>query len=79
MNSKDDVRELLRGALDEHASHPDACTATVEWLVPIVEKARQQAVQERDEARAWVRRLTSETRVLTCAFCGQAYPPGTWC
>ena len=32
---------------------------------------------ERDEARAWVRRLTSTQRVLTCAFCGEAYPPGT--
>lgn len=32
---------------------------------------------ERDEARAWVRRLTSTERVLTCAFCGEAYPPGT--
>lgn len=32
---------------------------------------------EREEAREWVRRLTSTTRVLTCAFCGMAYPPGT--
>ncbi len=32
---------------------------------------------ERDEARAWVRRLTAAERVLTCAFCGEAYPPGT--
>ena len=32
---------------------------------------------ERDEARNWVRRMTHETRVLTCAFCGEAYPPGT--
>ena len=32
---------------------------------------------ERDEARDWVRRLTAESRELTCAFCGVAYPPGT--
>jgi uncharacterized small protein (DUF1192 family) len=32
---------------------------------------------ERDEARGWVRRLTATERVLTCAFCGEAYPPGT--
>ncbi len=32
---------------------------------------------ERDEARSWVRRLTATQRVLTCAFCGEAYPPGT--
>src|SRR5258708_7412781 len=34
------------------------------------------ALAERDEARAWVRRLTAE-RVLTCVYCGEAYPPGT--
>lgn len=33
--------------------------------------------RERDEAREWVRRLTAQTRVLTCAFCGDEYPPGT--
>lgn len=33
--------------------------------------------RERDEARDWVRRLTVEQRTLTCAFCGQAYPPGS--
>ena len=32
---------------------------------------------EREEARDWVRRLTREQRVLTCAFCGAEYPPGT--
>lgn len=32
---------------------------------------------ERDEAREWVRRITQEQRVLTCAFCGAEYPPGT--
>jgi len=33
--------------------------------------------QELEAARAWVRRLTANERVLTCVFCGQAYPPGT--
>jgi hypothetical protein len=32
---------------------------------------------ERDEARAWVRRLTAAERVLTCVYCGEAYPPGS--
>ncbi|MHC4644201.1 MAG: hypothetical protein ACYTBJ_01770 [Planctomycetota bacterium] len=32
---------------------------------------------ERDEARDWVRRMHNDRQVLTCAFCGQAYPPGT--
>lgn len=35
------------------------------------------ADSEREEARSWVRRLTNTDRVLTCAFCGVAYPPGT--
>lgn len=33
--------------------------------------------EEREEARDWVRRITTAARVLTCAFCGEAYPPGT--
>ncbi len=32
---------------------------------------------ERDEAREWVSRLTAEERVLTCVYCGHAYPPGS--
>lgn len=32
---------------------------------------------ETEEARDWVRRLTAAERLLTCAFCGEAYPPGT--
>ncbi len=34
------------------------------------------AVAERDEARAWVKRLTSQECTLTCVYCGHAYPPG---
>lgn len=41
----------------------------------LVERARV-VVRERQEARAWVERMTAEARVLTCAFCGEAYPPG---
>ena len=37
----------------------------------------EKAEKERDEARDWVRRLTREQRVLTCVYCGQAYPPGS--
>lgn len=32
---------------------------------------------ERDEAREWVRNLTSSERTLTCVYCGNGYPPGT--
>ena len=33
--------------------------------------------QERDEARAWVDRIQNERCVMTCVYCGHAYPPGT--
>lgn len=36
-----------------------------------------EAQLERDEARDWVRKLTREERVLTCIYCGHAYPPGS--
>ena len=32
---------------------------------------------ERDEARAWVRKMVHDTQTLTCVYCGHAYPPGT--
>lgn len=35
------------------------------------------ALSEREEAREWVRKLTREDRVLTCIYCGHAYPPGS--
>lgn len=31
---------------------------------------------ERDKALAWVRSITN-TNILTCVYCGHAYPPGT--
>ena len=33
--------------------------------------------RERDEARELVRKLTAAERVLTCVYCGHAYPPGS--
>ena len=36
-----------------------------------------EVIKERDEARAWVERMQKEQRILTCVYCGQAYPPGT--
>lgn len=47
-------------------------TAVLELLDSIADLKR-----ERDEAREWVRRITAETRTLTCVYCGHAYPPGT--
>lgn len=32
---------------------------------------------ERDDAREWVRTITTAERTLTCVYCGHAYPPGT--
>lgn len=40
-------------------------------------KRAEEAERERDEARDWVRQMHRETQILTCVYCGQAYPPGT--
>ena len=45
-----------------------------------MEAARSQlatAEAERDDARAWVRKMHAETQILTCAYCGHTYLPGT--
>lgn len=34
-------------------------------------------IAEREEARALARRLVATERVLTCVYCGEAYPPGS--
>ncbi|XXX79265.1 hypothetical protein WMF30_10870 [Sorangium sp. So ce134] len=61
------VRLILEGLIERSRS---------EGAAP--ERARAEQLEaERDEARAWVRRLTAAERVLTCVYCGQAYPPGT--
>ena len=36
-----------------------------------------EARKKEQEALEWVRRLTSESRVLTCVYCGHEYPPGS--
>jgi hypothetical protein len=55
-------------------------------VVPLLNAARAlltlalqvpELTRERDDARQWVRDLTSTERVLTCIYCGHAYPPGT--
>lgn len=52
---------------------PPAEPAAVAGLLDTIESLKG----ERDEAREWVRRITAETRTLTCVYCGHAYPPGT--
>ena len=42
-----------------------------------LQKRLEQAERERDEAREWVRKMHRDAQVLTCAFCGESYPPGT--
>ena len=37
----------------------------------------KKAEEERDEERDWVRKMHREAQVLTCVYCGHAYPPGT--
>lgn len=53
----------------------DAEAERAETVARLSEVATLKA--ERDEARAWVRRLTSTERILTCVYCGEAYQPGT--
>jgi hypothetical protein len=38
---------------------------------------RDAAIREREEARDWVRKMHRDQQVLTCVYCGHAYPPGT--
>lgn len=54
------------------------CSALTLTVEPAAAKSPvAELVREREEARDWVRRLTAETRVLTCVYCGHAYPPGS--
>lgn len=59
------IEALARGDLRGAADHHDLLAAI------------ERLTNERDEARAWVRRITAAERVLTCVYCGEAYPPGT--
>ncbi len=58
---------------------PDALREIERLTDPVdgLEAKLVERTAEREEAREWVRRLTREQRVLTCAFCGAEYPPGT--
>ncbi len=83
-------RELLAGVL---SWGPEEIEPAVAWVygetatathrshekraTPELLSTVEQLTAERDDARAWVRRLTSSERVLTCVYCGEAYPPGT--
>jgi hypothetical protein len=40
-------------------------------------KRAEAAEVERDEAREWVRKVTRDSRVLTCVYCAHTYPPGS--
>jgi hypothetical protein len=69
------ARELLPLVLKEF----DEYEADVSAEVRLSDSLRAELLAmtaERDEARDWLRRM-SAARVLTCAFCGEEYPPGT--
>ena len=51
---------------------PELCAVIAED-----EKMIAKLTDERDDARSWVRRITAARRVLTCVYCGEAYPPGS--
>jgi len=53
-----------------------------EWAAAVADREELRAENvtlraERDEARDWVRKMHSEAQILTCVYCGHAYPPGT--
>ncbi|WP_438029118.1 hypothetical protein [Sorangium sp. So ce233] len=75
-------------SLPDTVRSDDVETVAVSALAEVITRAREEGAAaereradrlevERDEARAWVRRITAAERVLTCVYCGQAYPPGT--
>ena len=66
-----EVEQLRRAIADLEAADATATEVTVSV------RDLRTVLDQRDEARDWVRRLTRTERVLTCAFCGAAYPPGT--
>lgn len=68
-----DVDNMAIFAREEDATFAACARADVPALLAEVDRL----TSERDEARAWVRRLTASDRVLTCVYCGEAYPPGT--
>ena len=52
-------------------------TSTLEGKLSAATARASELEKERDEARDWVRRITAESRALTCVYCGHAYPPGS--
>ena len=74
--------EMRRGTacLGSISRRNNARRELIEDLAAALESDRallKQAEAERDEARDWVRRMHNEQSVLTCVYCGHAYPPGT--
>jgi hypothetical protein len=73
----DEVVALVYGHWPKEAAEfVVAAKNGMDGLLRLASSAKQ-LERERDEAREWVRRLTAESRVLTCVYCGHAYPPGS--
>lgn len=85
------IREMLKAETPDVARAIQWCSDSLSGYVePVgVTQAKLQdqlvtAERERDEARALAEKacaqhneLLAQTRILTCAFCGETYPPGT--
>lgn len=65
----DDLRAALTSESSAKRTYSDAIGALTARFIEVE--------AERDDAQAWVKRLTSTDRVLTCVYCGEAYPPGS--
>ncbi len=58
---------IFTGCMTHHVKRPESGCSTCAFIAELE--------RERDEARQWVARLT-RSNVLTCVYCGEAYPPG---
>lgn len=77
--NRDDAEKIASWVTpDDRRLFVEARSAVLSLVAALeAERARSaELLAERNDARAWVRRLTATERVLTCVYCGKAYPPG---
>ena len=71
-----DAEKARADAAEVRCLRAEERIASLVTQVEAAEAREREAENERDEARDWVRRL-HHGNVLTCVYCGHAYPPGT--
>jgi len=71
------IDKLARYITTNIPGEPSKSEGAVDTIIRCFEAEVSRLKGERDEARDWVRRMHRETQVITCVYCGKAYPPGT--